>query len=449
MQLIVNKEGKVYELSGLRINETANQYVEKGIKGLSYKEQRMKAKSLVLVYKKTNRVIFELNIIHNQHYYPLSILDYANSMLEYMKHNISNLPIMSLDSHDYNFCDFHCKDCLAVDTRNWAKDNLGFTNFDIDHYKKVIKEIARYSKQRGLDSIRFEMSGEGNPDMYPDRAELIRYAAEECNMKCVYITSGSQLNKETIDALAKYAYYVRISLPGVNEEAYKIYSSQKRVKDPFTYEKAMKLIEKLIEKRKEYGREGELMIGARTCMRPENEGGYIKTAKKLGKMGADSFQIVKILIPMGDKIEKYKLTKETIKELTDLHDNYEQYGLMHIQVPHNLDYMYYDRKLEDVQKPSQCFSSLVSPILYGPNLVICTHWEKIKDVKGSHYCKMTGKVNELEKVMEGKHAIKIRKSVPEKCSSCCSIFDNQVLDMIRAQLALENDLEGLEFYLTY
>ena len=225
--------------------------------------------------------------------------------------------------------------------------------------------------------------------------------------------------------------------------------AQKRVKDPFTYEKAMKLIEKLIEKRKEYGREGELMIGARTCMRPENEGGYIKTAKKLGKMGADSFQIVKILIPMGDKIEKYKLTKETIKELTDLHDNYEQYGLMHIQVPHNLDYMYYDRKLEDVQKPSQCFSSLVSPILYGPNLVICTHWEKIKDVEGSHYCKMTGKVNELEKVMEGKHAIKIRKSKTEKCSSCCSIFDNQVLDMIRAQLALENDLEGLEFYLTY
>ena len=141
MQLIVNKEGKVYELSGLKINETANQYVEKGIKGLSFKEQRMKAKSLVLVYKKTNRVIFELNIIHNQHYYPLSILDYANSMLEYMKHNISNLPIMSLDSHDYNFCDFHCKDCLAVDTRNWAKDNLGFTNFDINHYKKVIKEL--------------------------------------------------------------------------------------------------------------------------------------------------------------------------------------------------------------------------------------------------------------------------------------------------------------------
>ena len=232
---------------------------------------------------------FELNMIQNQHFYPLSILDYANMMLKYMKGEISNLPIMSLDSHDYNFCDFNCKDCLAVDTRNWAKDNLGFTNFDIDHYEKVLKEIARYSKARGLDSIRFEMSGEGNPDMYPHRARLIKYAYEKCNMKCVYITSGSRLNEETIDALAKYAYYIRISLPGINEESYKKYSAQKNIKDPFTYKKAIELIKKLAQKRKEYGREGELMIGARTCMRPENEGSYMNAAKELSAAGADSF----------------------------------------------------------------------------------------------------------------------------------------------------------------
>ena len=62
---------------------------------------------------------------------------------------------------------------------------------------------------------------------------------------------------------------------------------------------------------------------------------------------------------------------------------------------------------------------------------------------------MTGKENELEKVMEGAHAKKIRSSVPSKCSSCCSIFDNQVLEMIRAQLALATDLDDLEFFLTY
>ena len=449
MQIAIDKHNNIYELESTEVIKTNNEVVKNGINSFSEKEKKMKAKSLILVHKNSKKVIFELNIIQNQHFYPLSILDYANMMIKYMKHEISNLPIMSLDSHDYNFCDFNCKDCLAVDTRNWAKENLGFTNFDIDHYKKVLKEIARYSRERGLDSIRFEMSGEGNPDMYPHRAELIKYAAEECNMKSVYITSGSQLNEETIDALAKYAYYVRISLPGINEVAYKKYSAQKNVTDPFTYEKAIKLIKKLVKKRKEYGREDILMIGARTCLRPENEGSYMKTAKELIKAGADSFQIVKILIPIGDKIEKYKLSKQTITELTELRNNYKDIGLLHIQIPHDLDYMYYDRKIDENQKPSQCYSSLVSPILYGPNLVICTHWEKIKDIANSHYAKLTGKENELEEVMMGKHAQEIRSCVPERCSSCCAIFDNQVLEMIRAQLALVSNLDDVEFLLTY
>lgn len=47
------------------------------------------------------------------------------------KKEITHLPIMSLDSHDYNYCDFNCKDCLAVDTRQWAEKELGFKTFDI------------------------------------------------------------------------------------------------------------------------------------------------------------------------------------------------------------------------------------------------------------------------------------------------------------------------------
>lgn len=448
MQLVLGDENEVYELASLKIKETENKYIKKGINDLSEKEKKIKAKSLVLVYKKTNRVILELNMIQNQHYYPLSILDYARIMKKYMKKEIPSLPIMSLDSHDYNFCDFNCKDCLAIDTRQWAQKNLGYTTYDIETYEKTLKEIARYSKKRGLDSVRFEMSGEGNPDMYPHRARIIEYAATKCNMKCVYVSSGSMLDEKTIDALCKYAYYIRISLPGINNESYSLYSNQ--VSDnKFTYDDAMNLIEKLVKKRKEYNREDKLMIGARTCMRPENEGYYIKTAKKLGEIGADSFQIVKILIPLGDKIEKYRIPQETVDELTHLHKNYEDYGLMHIQTPHKLDYMYYHRELEDLTKPSQCYSSLVSPILYGPNLVICTHWEKIKDINNSHYGKMRGNINELEDIMHNEHANYIRNIVPKNCSSCCSIFDNQVLEMIKAQLVLVDDLDDVEFYLTY
>ncbi|MEI3530184.1 MAG: radical SAM protein [Bacilli bacterium] len=449
MKIAIDKNNVVYSIPDKHIENEVNEYISKSINSLNAKERLMKAKSLILVEKSTQKIIFELSMIHNQHFYPLSILDYANIMLKKMKGEILNYPIMSLDSHDYNFCDFNCKDCLAVDTRKWAKDNLNFTNFDINHYKNVLKEIARYSKKRGLDSLRFEMSGEGNPDMYPYRAELIKYAKEECNMRCVYISSGSRLNDETIDALAKYAYYIRISFPGVCKEAYSKYSIQKNRNQEFTYNDAMDLIKKLVDKRKEYGREGELMIGARTCMRPENVGEYIKTAKKLGEIGADSFQIVKILVPEGEEIEKYKLNDEAVLELKRLNKEYKKYGLMHIQVPSKLDYMYYDRKLDDNYKPSQCYSSLVSPILYGPNLVICTHWEKIKDIKDSHYGKLLGKKEELEEIIDGKNGCRIRQDVPKKCSSCCSIYDNQVMDLIRAQLSILNDLNDVEFMLTY
>lgn len=187
MQIAINKNNNLFELNSLKVEKIDNGYIEKAITEMSEKEKLMKAKSLILLHKKSNRVICELNMIQNQHFYPLSILDYANLMLRYLKKEITELPIVSLDSHDYNFCDFNCKDCLAVDTRKWAQENLNFNNFDFEHYKRVLKEISRYSKQRGCDSIRFEMSGEGNPDMYPYRSKIIKYAVEECNMKPVYI----------------------------------------------------------------------------------------------------------------------------------------------------------------------------------------------------------------------------------------------------------------------
>lgn len=448
MQIAINKSNNLFELNSLKVEKIDNDYIEKAITEMTEKEKLMKAKSLILLHKKSNRIICELNMIQNQHFYPLSILDYANLMLRYLKKEITELPIVSLDSHDYNFCDFNCKDCLAVDTRKWAQENLNFNNFNFEHYKKVLKEISRYSRKRGCDSIRFEMSGEGNPDMYPYRAEIIKYAVEECNMKPVYISSGSMMNEELIETLAKYAYYVRISLPGTNNKSYDIYSGQKK-KEPFTFDNAIDLIKRLSEKRKQFGREGTMMIGARTCMRPENEGSYISTAKKLGEIGADSFQIVKILVPIGEKIEKYPITENVANELIDLKKNYDKYNLLHIQIPRDLDYIYYDRKIEENVKPSKCYSSMLSPILYGPNLVICTHWEKIKDIEHSHYGLIKGEEGEMEQIMTGKKAEGIRKEVPERCSSCCSIFDNQMMEVIRAQLALATNLDDVEFLLTY
>ena len=122
---------------------------------------------------------------------------------------------------------------------------------------------------------------------------------------------------------------------------------------------------------------------------------------------------------------------------------------MHVQIPFALDYIYYDRKIDDNEKPSTCYSSYLSPILYGPNLVVCTHWEKIKDVKGSHYGLVTGEKNQLEDIIHNKRACEIRNNLPDKCSSCCSIYDNLVMEMIKSQLLMIKDLDNVEFLLTY
>src|SRR5699024_3975582 len=134
----------------------------------------------------------------------------------------------------------------------------------------------------------------------------------------------------------------------------------------FTLQKALKNIEKIIERRKFYGREGDLIVGARTCMRPESHGGYLETAKKLKEIGADSFQVVQILVPEGSNYRDYPISESCKKELIDLNEN--KIGFMHIQTPSNLDYVYYDRGIEKENRPSECFSSMVAPILYGPHL---------------------------------------------------------------------------------
>lgn len=450
MRIAIDNSDNVYEFNELKIFKDYNSLINKTIESMTQKERLLNAKSMIMIDKNTGKIIFEFNMIHAQHFYPLSILDYAKSLQALISKRIPSLPILSLDSHDYGSCDFNCKDCLAVETREWARKNLNFTLFDPEHYEKVLTEISRYSKERGCDSVRLEMSGEGNPDMYPHRARIIKYAAEKCNMKIVYVSSGSRLDEETIDALAKYAYYIRISFPGINESSYKKYSNQKTTNDKeFGFHDALKLIEKLVEKRKQYNREGELVIGARTCIRKENEGDYFNTAKRLKNAGADCFQIVKILIPIGENIGDYGLSKSTVEELSQIHSSQNEFGKMSIQIPQKLDYMYYDRKIEESLKPSKCYSSFVSPILYGPYLVICTHWKKIKDLNESYYGFVSGEKNQLETLMHNEKALKNRRQVPEKCEDCCSIYDNLLMEMIRSQLALVKDVSDVEFLLTY
>lgn len=402
--------------------------------------------SLIIYNKKTNRITFETTAVYPQHFYPLSILDYANAIKEMLKKDVEELPILSVSSKDYPFCDFKCKDCLADPTRGWAIKNFMEPEIEIEKYKKILKSIADFSKKRGVDSVRLEFCGEGNPDMYKYRSEIIEYAAKECNMGIVYISTGSRMSDKLKKTLAKYASYIRISLPGISNEAYEYYSEQTAF-EKFTFDDSINLLKELVSLRKKYKRENELLIGVRTCMRKKNNGHYYSLAKKLGEMDVDSFQIVKVLTDNQEIIEKNYLDDDTRREIYDLKDNYKRIGLKHLQIPDIMDKLYIDRTFHKAKKPAKCYSSMVSPILYSSNLIVCIHWDKIRDVN-YHYGKLCGADNEVYDLIYGERGNDIRKKIPCNCENCCALNDNLLLEAIRSHLSLYNDLDDLEFLVT-
>lgn len=448
IKLAVNDENKVFTINNEnKVEPLNNSIIENNIK-LTLMEKCLKPKSMIMVNKNTGDIIFETSELYPQHFYPQTILNYANAIKEGMKGNLDNLPILSISTKDYPYCDFRCRECLADPTRMWAIKNIKKCVLELEEYKKILKEISRYSKARGCDSVRLEICGEGNPDLYPHRAEIIKYAKEVCNMSVVYISTGSKMSDEILDALAKYAYYVRISLPGISKEAYEYYSDQ-QAKEKFTYDDAMDLLNRICKLRKEYKRENELMIGVRTCIRSKNEGHYINLSKKLAKMGVDSFQMVKVLSDSIEDKKDIQLSEKTQQDLIEISNCYEKIGLKHIQTPKLLDKLYVNRAFVINKKPTKCFSSIVSPILYGNALIVCIHWDKIRSKDKAYYGLLTGEENELEEIMQGKRAKEIRSQYPSECHDCCSLNDNLMFEVIRSNLALFNDVDNIDFMLVY
>lgn len=448
MRIAINNDGKVYTINYENKIEILNNSLIKNNIKLSLKQKCLEPKRMIMVNKLTGEIVFETSEIYPQHFYPLTILDYANAIKNGMKNDINDLPILSVSTKDYPHCDFKCRECLADPTRAWAIKNLDKCILDVNEYKKILKEFSRYSRKRGCNSIRLEICGEGNPDLYASRAEIIKYAKEECNMGIVYISTGSKLNEKTIEALVKYGSYIRISLPGISKEAYEYYSNQSYDKK-FGYKDAIKLLEKLCRMRKKYNREDELMIGVRTYIRQKNEGHYLKLAKKMGKIGVDSFQMVKVLTDDIEDKKDIELSERTKKDLITLNKRYKEIGLKHVQLPKLLDKLYINREFLKNRKPTKCFSSIISPIMYGNSLIVCIHWDKIRNKEEAHYGILTGKEFELEKLMQGKKAQIIREKYPKNCNDCCALNDNLILEVIRSNLALFNDLDIIDFMLVY
>ncbi len=414
-----------------------NDAVRKKLQSLKKKEIGMLSNGLI-VTDSNNKIIYREGSSHLQHFFPNLIRDFALLAYEYARFK-KPLPIISIDSHDVIGCDFRCLDCLSGNGMfvTHSEVNKGFEP-PLDKYLHILSEIATYSKKRGIESVRFEQSGEGNPDFYKYRPELIKEAKECYGMDTVYITTGSMMNEALMQSLVKYAAFIRISFPGIDQRTYELYSRNQR----YTFNDSIERLKKLVEMRKQEGREKELLIGVRVALRPEEDPLYYDFGKLIKSIGVDCIQVVKILAPTGLPFKSHsisQLCKDQLAVLKSLES--EDFN---VALPSTLDYMYYERVIENMDDfPSKCYSSLIQPVLTGNGLFVCT---KSDVMYSSKYCfgDFKGGEGELEQFMSEENVEKVEKYIPATCTTCGNIFDNLLFGAI-VKLASETD-RPMSFY---
>lgn len=392
---------------------------EKRIKDLSKKERALRFNGFAITDKQGN-IVFEDRKRYAQHFFPLSVIDYARAMYNFERHN-QPIPILSVDSHDVLQCDFRCQDCLSAHGTNFPVKQFPKDNFkmNLETYKQMLKEITDYSEKRGFRGVRFEQSGEGNPDYYKHRQEILRYA-KELGMQSVYVSTGSKIDESLRKALVENSSFIRISFPGIGE-SYKHYSGQSE----FTFPDALDGLDRIVKERDKQGRRRDLMIGARVALRSEHNDTYFNFANRLKDLGIDSLQIVKILVPEGKKPSDFPLSFRDIQDLekTETLDD----SNLNVSIPHGLDSMVYSREIENrAEFPTQCFSARFQPVLAGRSLFVCT----ISDVMYSHNLRLGTFANEdgeLERFLSSENLERVTKGIPSQCKSCSNIYDNMML----------------------
>ncbi len=408
------------------------------LNSFSKKEIAVRSEGLI-ISDNVGNIILDEKKRYSQHFFPLSIVDYAEAMYSLERHGRS-LPILSIDSHDTLECDFRCKDCLSGGGKNAPIQNYPQGNFDMqpEFYKHILKEIADYSAERGFVGVRFEQSGEGNPDYYKYRPEVLDFAKQELGLGIVYVTTGSKMEASLRHSLIKNADFIRISFPGIGKDSYSLYSRQNK----FTYNDSMENIKRIIDERRESGRERDLMIGARVALRPEHEGDYVDFAKEVKEIGMDTLQIVKILIPDRKKLEDHPLSPVTLKQLKEVQKLDDE--TFNVVLPHKLDYMYYDRIVNEREEfPKQCFSALIQPVIFGKSLFVCTKSE----VMYSQEHKLgtfEGAEGEIKGLLSEENVRKATRNIPAECKTCSSIYDNILMHSLQNIIRTTNS--PLDFY---
>jgi len=142
--------------------------------------------------------------------------------------------------------------------------------------KRIIKELAAL----GNKAIMF--SGDGEPLLHPDAAELIAFGAER--MSASVTTNGTVLDQagpELIDGLK----WIRFS---VNAGDARTYAEVHRT-EPELFDRVIDNIGRAVERKRRLGL--EVTIGSQLVLIDENAGSALQLAKRMKDLGVDYFSV--------------------------------------------------------------------------------------------------------------------------------------------------------------
>lgn len=114
------------------------------IRALSKKERALRFNGFMITDEQ-GKIVFEDRKRYAQHFFPLSVVDYARAMYNFERNN-QPIPILSIDSHDVLQCDFKCQDCLSAHGTNFPVKQFPNGNFkmDLETYKQMLKAIGLF-----------------------------------------------------------------------------------------------------------------------------------------------------------------------------------------------------------------------------------------------------------------------------------------------------------------
>ncbi|MGQ0552567.1 MAG: radical SAM protein [Planctomycetota bacterium] len=132
------------------------------------------------------------------------------------KDTVSGFPYV-LKIESTNICNQRCPFCLDRDRSKIDADGRGFGKMHLDCFKRIIDVMAP-------TAMRLNLYGSGEPVLYPDIYEMIRYAADR-NIGVTISANLSVFNKDNAERLVESGLeHLIVSCHGASPETYDKYN---------------------------------------------------------------------------------------------------------------------------------------------------------------------------------------------------------------------------------